>query len=109
MEGSEEGIEVLHAVDYDDGATKQNLWIDLGEAANVVQRTIDNEHRIVAETLSCYQILSIGNNGAMTDDDTLGFSCRSRSIQNVSGAFWNSVLAELSLNLLKSVLRHVFL
>ena len=67
----------------------------------MIKRTVDDEQQITTEALTCDQVLSIGNDGAMTDDDTLGTSSGTCGIVDVGTVRWQCTAYKIGRDLLK--------
>ena len=75
----------------------------------MVERTVDHEDEVVREALPCNQVLRIGHDGTMADDNTFRLTCRTRSIEHVSRALRHLTGRQPSGNLLKQGLWRILL
>ena len=70
-----------------DGGAQHHARPDLREATDMIERTMDNEGKIVRESLSGNEILGIGNHGPVADDNTFRASCGASGIEHICTAF----------------------
>ena len=81
VEGREEGIHILQPVkDYERAAAHEHGEY-LGPAAQMVQGSGQDKHRVAGETLCLYQVLAIGYHRLLADKDILGLPRGARGVQ----------------------------
>ena len=75
----------------------------------MVERTADDEQQVATEPLTCNQVLGIGDDGAMADDDTFGTACGACGIVDVGTVSWQRTAHQAGSDLLKQGLGRVVL
>ena len=85
----EEGIEILHAFDNEDGGTEDDTGPDLGETTDVVEGAIDDKDKVVGEALTSNEVLCIGNDGTMADHHTFRLARGACGVKDIGDAVRN--------------------
>ena len=109
VKGAEEGIEIFHAFDDEDGGTLDDAGPDLRKAADVVEGTTDDEDKVVGKALTSNQILCIGDEGAMADHHSFRLTRSTRGIEDVCDAVGNVRCLEAGFDFPKKGLWHSLL
>ena len=87
-------MDIFHSFNNANGAAHVNRWINLRQAAYMIEWPIDDKRQVRTKPLSTHKVLCIRPNRLMTDHHCLCIASSSRGIKNICYIMWSRLLRQ---------------